>query len=235
MAGGIVVILLSVIVIFVQELIGPTNTMPVAPPQPGQPVLVPAALPAIPPDVSYKVITTDEIPGNGLRLQIRINKIVSKDVLRAIAMTLKATESRSYDRTFMFYYLPDMTLNGAWATTHFDPDLDVQILGFTAEQATALSVPAPSNQDTIGRWLDNEPYASSQITIYRANGKLLMDRKFYDGSSGQFTLVEKQSPLGRRFEDVDRSDTGDYFLITPDGDLQIGDNTGVVATATPVK
>ena len=37
---------------------------------------------------------------------------------------------------FMLYYLPEMALgSGAWAPTHFDPNLDVRILGFTPEQA----------------------------------------------------------------------------------------------------
>ena len=138
-------------------------------------------------------------------------------------MKLKATEAHSYQRTFILYYLPDMTPgNGAWATTDFDPDLNVQILGFTAEQAaTTATAPPPPNQETIGSWVDNFPGSSCQIRIYRANGKLVMARKFQDGSSGEITLVEKQSPFGRRFEDIEGSDSGDNFVLTPSGDLQI--------------
>jgi hypothetical protein len=190
----------------------------------------------IPPDVSYTVISTDEIPDNGRRLQIRINKMVSKDVLRAIALTLKADEPHPFRRTFMLYYLPDATPgHGACATTDFDPDLDVQILGFTPEQAATIASSSPSNQQLIGKWMDNFPGSSCVITIYRANGKLLMDRKFQDGSGGTTALVEKQSPLGRQFEDAEGSDTGDNFVLTPEGDLQLRDNTGLIDTAKPVK
>jgi hypothetical protein len=160
--------------------------------------------PAIPSDVLCSMITTDEVPGNGRRLQIRINKIVSKDVLGAIAKTLKATEPHPFRRTFILYYLPGMTPgHGAWATTNFDPDLDIEILGLTVEQAAALATPPPPNQEIIGRWIDNFPGSSCEITIYRANGKLLMERKFQDGSGGETPLIERQSPLGREFEDAD--------------------------------
>jgi hypothetical protein len=190
----------------------------------------------IPSNISYSVISTDELPDNGRRLQIRINKMVSKDVLRIIALKLKADEPHPFNRTFILYYLPDMTPgHGAWATTDFDPDLDVQILGFTPEQAAKIASTSPSNQDLIGKWIDNFPGSSCIITIYRANGKLLMDRKFQDGSGGTTPLVEKQSPLGRQFEDAEGSDTGDNFVLTPEGDLQLRDNTGLIDTAKPVK
>lgn len=39
-------------------------------------------------------------------------------------------EGEKYDRVFICYYLPGMVLNsGAWATSHFNPDLEVRILG----------------------------------------------------------------------------------------------------------
>jgi len=44
---------------------------------------------------------------------------------------------------------------GAWATTHYNPDLDVRILGFTADAAASLSAkPDATDRDEIGRWID---------------------------------------------------------------------------------
>ena len=59
-------------------------------------------------------------------------------MLKRIATKLKNSDGQSYDRTFIGYYLPDMKLNsGYWATTHFNPNLEIQILGLTVEQALA--------------------------------------------------------------------------------------------------
>lgn len=57
----------------------------------------------------------------------------------------------------MFYWLPGMVIgNGAWATTHFNPDLKVEVFGVTAANKEALSATmnaAPLEQ-LIGRWQD---------------------------------------------------------------------------------
>ena len=132
----------------------------------------------IPADVSYLVIDSDIRPGIKRSLDIRLNKKVSEDVLRAIALELKSNDSRQYDRTFIVYYLRGMTVGaGGWATTHFDPTLEVRILGLTAQEEQAfVTEPAPSDREVIGRWLD-ESFLGSQITIYREDGTLYMEQK----------------------------------------------------------
>ena len=61
----------------------------------------PSADPAIPPDVNFTVIKDETVPGIKRSLDIRLNKIVSEDVLRAIALKLKSEDARQYQRTFM--------------------------------------------------------------------------------------------------------------------------------------
>ncbi|MCH7702181.1 MAG: hypothetical protein IID37_10880 [Planctomycetes bacterium] len=91
--------------------------------------------PTIPDDVSYSIIDSTTMPGIKRSLDVRLNKKVSERTLRALALKLKSQDSRNYERTFIVYYLPDMKVGaGAWATTHFDPDLEVRVLGLTAGQ-----------------------------------------------------------------------------------------------------
>ena len=88
---------------------------------------------------NYKIINEDILPGIKRSLDIRLNKKVSEETLRSIAVELKNLDRRHYERTFICYYLPDMQVGeGAWATTHFDPDLTVHIQGLTIENETAL-------------------------------------------------------------------------------------------------
>ncbi len=65
-------------------------------------------------------------------LDVRLPRKVSETRLRAIAQELRARDSRTYDRTFICYYLPGMEIDrGAWATTHFiDGKLEVRINEF---------------------------------------------------------------------------------------------------------
>ena len=189
--------------------------------------------PTIPDDMSYSIIDSTAIAGIKRSLDVRLNKRVAEDTLRAMALKLKSQDSRDYDRTFITYYLPGMTVGaGAWATTHFTPDLEVKILGLSTEEEKKLSTsPAPAKREIVGRWLDEIPYASSRITIFHEGGKLYVEQKFTDGSSLKEELVEKRLPLGRRFDQVGGATAGDHWILDSRGNLQRHDNDGLIRTA----
>ena len=104
-------------------------------------------------DVSYSIINSTATAGIKRSLDVRLNKRVAEDTLRALALKLKSQDSRDYDRTFITYYLPGMTVGaGAWATTHFRPDLEVKIWGLWTEEEKKLTPatrPAPAMGDVI--------------------------------------------------------------------------------------
>ena len=186
----------------------------------------------IPSDVSFSLIDSSTLPSIKRRLDVRLNRRVSEQTLRVIALKLKAQDSGTYDRTFMFYYLPGMTVSaGAWATTHFTPDLEVRILGLTAEAENKLvTQPQAANREVIGRWLDDTPLIGNRTTIFREKGKLFMEHLFKDGSNHKTELIERKSPLGRRFDKVKSSRAADHWVLDSNGNLQVRDNDGLIAT-----
>ena len=192
--------------------------------------------PSIPSDVSLTIVNSNTVPGIKRSLDVRLNKKVSEKNLRTIALKLKADDPRNYKRTFIAYYLPDMTIGaGAWATTHFNPDIEVRILGLMAEAEKALTQePVPENREIIGRWLDQSHFVGSRITIYREGGTLYVEQKHKDGSAGNEELVEKSSPLGRRFDKVEGSRFGDHWVLDNQGNLQFRDNEGLISTARKI-
>ena len=191
----------------------------------------------IPDDVTFTVINETKLPGIKRSVDIRLNKYVSVDTLTAIAKTVKASDSSNYERTFIGYYLPDMQVNaGYWATTHYNPNLDVQILGLSADAATKLSAkPETTNRDEIGRWLDESPFAGERIVIFRDNGKLFMESTYGDGSSGITEIIESQSSLGRRFKRPGNSSDGFHWFLDSNGDLQLRDDEGLISTAKKIQ
>lgn len=191
--------------------------------------------PVIPEDVWYSIIDSSTLPGIKRSVDVRLNKKVSERTLRAIAFKLKSQDSCHYDRTFITYYLPGMAVGaGAWATTHFNPDLELCIFGLTPEQEEKLvREPAPANCEIIGRWLDE--FVGSRITIFRQDGKLLIEYMFKDGSSLKNELVDKKTALGRRFDKVESSRAGDHWILGSDGNLQVRDNDGLITTAKKIE
>lgn len=190
----------------------------------------------IPSDVSFSIIGSDALPGVIRNLNVRLSRKVSEQTLRAIAFKLKA-EPPPYDRTMIYYYLPGMTVGtGAWATTHFTPDLEVRIIGLTVEDENKLvNQPEPANRETIGHWLDESPFVGSRITIFREKGKLFIEQTYKDGSGHKKEIVERKSPLGRRFNEVERSRNGDHWILVSDGNLQVRDNDGLIGTAAKIE
>ncbi len=132
-------------------------------------------------------------------------------------------------KAFILYYLPNMPVgSGAWATSHFNPNLEIRILGLSIQEEQALEAESTlPNVEVIGIWVDD--WTSSRITIYPENGSLYLEQVFSDGSSRKEELVENSSTLGRRFDMKEESI--DYFIIDSDGNLQLHDNLGLISTA----
>jgi hypothetical protein len=191
---------------------------------------------SIPDDVSFTIIESNILPGIKRSLDIRLNKKVSKETLAAIAQELKAQDPQVYERTFMAYLLPGMTVGaGAWATTHFNPDLEVRILGLTLEEERKIAAqPEPDNSEVIGRWLDDRPFVGHRVTIFREQGKLFMEQIFPDGSSSKKDLKETRTRQGRRFDEIEGSAYGDHWLLDSDGNLQLRDDEGLISTAKKI-
>ncbi len=187
--------------------------------------------------LAYSVIDSDIISGAKLSLDVRLSRKATEKELAQIARELKGGTPGSYSRTFILHYLPGMQPGaGAWATTHFNPSLQVSILGMTTEQEQALARQVNSpGQQVIGVWLDETPYTANRTTLYKKGGKIFWERKFKDGSELTEEMIERSSSSGRRFDMRDRNAFGDYLVINTSGVLELRDSIGLISTARPVK
>ena len=63
-----------------------------------------------------------------------------------------------------------------------------------------------------------------------------MTTKYKDGSGGKKKqeIIESESILGRRFDKVGGSTSGDHWIIDASGNLQLRDNDGLISTAHKV-
>ncbi len=189
---------------------------------------------AIPEDVQITVIDESTVQNAKRSLDVRISRRVTESELRLIAEELRSRDPNSYDRTFIIYYLPGMTPGaGGWATSHFNPNLDVRILGTTVEQEQDLaSAEAPTpGRDVIGRWAGDQPYMPARIMLYREEGNLLMLRTYADGSGSPMEVTEAPTSNGTRYEWSGSG--GGYVLVTSAGTLEMRDADGLIASYRP--
>ena len=188
-------------------------------------------------EVNYTVIEKSNFGSVKGSIDIRLEKKVTKNFLQELAVKLRESAPRKYDRLFITYYLPGMTPgSGAWATSHFNPDLEVKILGTTIEEEKALTGESKKNSgEIIGQWHDESPYVGAKYTLIKKNGKIIMKRKFKDGSSSKKEMIQKKQSGRLRFEEKGGNDFGEYYLIERNGTLGAYDRTGLINTMRAIK
>lgn len=188
----------------------------------------------LPPDLNYEIIGEDAFQDDRRSLDVRLNRKVSEDVLETLAYRLREQTSRSFERTFIVYYLPNMQLDtGGWATSHFDPELDVEILGVSEEATSRVEkIRDQYGQNLIGIWENNQPGSAATFALFKRGNGFGLEQIFPDGSSRTLTVREQPSEIGRRFRDPENT-FGEYWLLRQ-GNLQLHDPKGLVFTARPV-
>lgn len=157
---------------------------------------------------------------------------ISKDELTSIANKIRETR-KSYDKLWIFYNLPGkQTGSAAWATTHFTPNLEVEILGSTdAEDKKMNAVSADGN--VIGKWQDTRPYADYSMIIYEKDKKVFMKSTYKDGSSGDVEFLKKNYKGKVRYEPL-QNKHNEYYLIESNGNLGMYDNEGKFGEAIKI-
>lgn len=186
--------------------------------------------------VNYSIIEEANLGSVKGSISIRLKKKVSKDSLHKLALKLRETQPRKYNRLFITYYLPNMTPgSGAWATTHFNPSLKVSILGLTIEEEKALIEGSKaSSGEIIGEWFDETPFIGSKHALLKKNEKIIMVRKYADGSHSEIEMIQKNQSGMSRFERKKKIHD-DYYLIEKNGSLGLYDDLGLISTMRAIK
>lgn len=164
---------------------------------------------------------------------IRLTNKVSKETLYKIAKYIKSNDRKTYKRTFILYYLPKMEIGaGAWATTHFNPTLKVNILGLTLEEEVVLKSKTKNvNRNEIGSWI-TESFPGI-LTIYKEKKAYFLEWRFNDGSKLNREVIKKSSSKGIRFERKNET-RGEYFIVNNDNNLESWANSGLLSISKSV-
>jgi hypothetical protein len=166
-------------------------------------------------------------------IDVQLSERVSEDFLRQFALKLKKLEPIEYDRMFISYSLSG---ESGWATSHFNPDLEVKILGTTIEQKSKLKADIDKHEgEIIGKWIDNT-YGSGTYVFFKIKNKIIMHWTFKTGETHQEKeMIQKQQSGKIRFEEKGGNDLGEYYLIESNGQLAFYDNLGFGFSMRPIK
>jgi hypothetical protein len=184
--------------------------------------------------LDYQVINSSCFSGIKCQFDVQISRKATKDELIELANKLRKSQPGNYKRFFITYYLPGMEMG--WATSHFDPNLKVEIHGLTVDQEKRLLENVEDKQEkVIGIWIDETPYISNRTSLIRKEDRVMMRIQFKDGSLLEKEMIETNTANGKKYEERGGNDLGEYYLLDKSGALKAYDREGYINTLRPVK
>jgi len=173
----------------------------------------------VPEGVEYSIIKED--PNELLEktnIEVRINKKVDEQTLKIIANELK-DERGQYKNVWIFYYVPDKTDGaGVWATSHFSPELKIEILGSTEVQDKETSNVGDVKGDVIGKWRSEKSLMGATIILYKNDkSKQIMRINWKTGNPSEEEITE--STQNGLVKYLDGNENGEYYLLEKNGNL----------------
>ncbi|MBS1622501.1 MAG: hypothetical protein JST83_00605 [Bacteroidetes bacterium] len=177
----------------------------------------------LPPDFTYAVVkdnSNEALEKNDL--DIEINKKLTVEQIATLAD--KIYDSKPTQRRFYIFYFLEKYKKGAhaWAISHFDPTLKIEILGSSLqEDSISGKIVANFKGDVLGKWYEKN-YRSSTYILYRVNSKKFMKTVFKDGEEMDEELIEKKVPTGIRLEPKEKTN-GEYYVLGKNNILEFYD------------
>lgn len=175
----------------------------------------------------FRVIK-DEVEHLKRSVEVVLPERIDKQQLEALARHIYQDRPGN---TFIGYYIEGEGDYAYWATTHYNPELDVQILGSSKAQEQSLNDTSSGLEgEVLGRWRVNRGY-NSVITLIEVGGEKRLIQRFQDGSEMDNPAQERNVNGQTRLSDGIGENNGEYYVIGEDGRLQFWSNNGNYYTA----
>ena len=170
-------------------------------------------------------------------IDVRLDKEINKVELKKIGLKIKE-DRPEFEKFWIFYFLPEhKTGNGAWAITHFKPELEIEILGATQEASKEMNETKVSGT-ILNIWNDNDAIMPNKIYLVNENDKLFIKtiyakNKYSDASEiiNEVTEVKKSGLIRYNYS----NDHGDYYVVEKNGNLGLYDDEGKFKEAVKEK
>lgn len=163
-----------------------------------------------------------------INIDVRLEKEISKTELKKIGFKIKE-ERPDFNKFWIFYYLPGHKIgNGAWAITHFKPELEIEILGASKEASEEMNEKKVSGT-ILSVWNDNDAIMPNKIYLVQENDKLFIKtiyakNKYTEASEiiREVIEVKKKGLINYNYD----NDHGDYYVLEKNGNLGLYDDEG---------
>lgn len=191
----------------------------------------------------YSIIKQESLPSIKASLDIRLNREFNKSSIEKLAQKLKNDLKGDYERIFICYYLPGMKVgSGAWATSHFDPDLKIIMTAPYYDDTKKITKTDNSKSDKLinkfltengsvdilGKWSQGD---GVMVVIFKKNGNYYLNEMEIDNLKiGKNWDLDYKNKNGKQIFII-KALMGegyyDYYLIEKNGKLSLYNNIGI--------
>jgi hypothetical protein len=121
---------------------------------------------------------------------------------------------------------------GSWANVLFSPESKLIVSGLRLEDEELLQAEFKAdNRAMLGSWLTSPPAPAGRLTIYSDHGRIFAEWRLRSGMKSVEELRESNAGKARRFDMTG----GGYFVLTKSGDIEIWDQTALIAVGERIR
>jgi flagellar basal body-associated protein FliL len=177
--------------------------------------------------IIYNIVSDDKKRDVYRKVQVELKERLSKQQLEQLAHEIKDADSSRYDKVFILYRIEGEKSVTAWASSNFEPDLNIKIYGLElSDFQKLLKMKTDVNGDVIGKWVSPNGFSDHIIIFYKNNGKVFKQDIYIDATLSPDELVQHGSKY--RYKDPKSTTT---FVIDANGTLEEWNDSGKFYTA----
>ncbi len=158
-----------------------------------------------------------------VNVNILLSEKLDKNQLKEIAEKIRKFEDKDkFTRLYIFYYLEEYKIgSGAWAYTHYEPELEIKIIGATKREEEECRKKALSvKKNTIGRWYEEQNTMGTSRVLYRKDEKVFLKIFYKCGQESINELKEQKVSNGIKFSYKGKGAyNGEYYILFERGEL----------------
>ena len=153
------------------------------------------------------------------QLYVLINQKLTEGQIATLAEQLFSTKEQQR-RFYIFYQLSEKDMY-VWATSHFDPELKIEIIGSTSEEDNNVELNSNEEIDgvLIGKWKE-EQYTNAAYIIYTKENDVLLKVIYPNGQSLIEPLLKGASTKGEKYTYKNGGYNNEYFVINMKKELE---------------
>ena len=177
------------------------------------------------------------------QLTVEISEKLTEGQIATLAEELYNSKD-TRRRFYIWYKLKDIENGFAWATSHFDPELEISMNGSTTEEDVnkdklleeidnEISINSSTSDkdkqsekmdsEVIGKWDENK-FSFTNLIIYKKDNKTFLKTIFKNGVVLDDELIEIKTSKGIRYNYKDsEANNNEYFILNSEGMLDIYD------------